>query len=104
MAFTTTQDSDPSSARDRLRVAAVQMKFAPTIAENLAKTEQLLGEAARRADVVLLPECATTGYAYWQRMVGAVRRQAAKSSLAYDLPAIVDAHESNRPTEQSHTW
>ena len=65
MAFTTAQDSDPSSARDRLRVAAVQMKFAPTIAENLAKIEQLLDEAARRrADAVLLPECATTGYAY----------------------------------------
>jgi predicted amidohydrolase len=41
------------------------MKFAPTIAENLVKIEQLLGEAARRhADAVLLPECATTGYAY----------------------------------------
>jgi len=49
----------------RLRVAAVQMKFAPTIDENLAKIEQLLGQAARRrADAVLLPECATTGYAY----------------------------------------
>ena len=41
------------------------MKFAPTIDENLAKIEHLLGEAARRrADAVLLPECATTGYAY----------------------------------------
>ena len=40
-------------------------KFAPTIDENLAKIEHLLGEAARRrADAVLLPECATTGYAY----------------------------------------
>lgn len=41
------------------------MTFAPTIEGNLAKIEQLLGEAAhRRADAVLLPECATTGYAY----------------------------------------
>ena len=49
----------------RLRVAAVQMKFAPTIDENLATIERLVGEAARgKADAVLLPECATTGYAY----------------------------------------
>jgi len=48
---------------DRLRVAAIQMKFAPTIAGNLAIIEQRLAEAARqRADAVLFPECATTGY------------------------------------------
>jgi len=65
MALTTSQNSDLRSVRDRLRVAAVQMKFAPTIAENLEKIEQLVGGAARRrADAVLLPECATTGYAY----------------------------------------
>jgi predicted amidohydrolase len=41
------------------------MKFAPTIEGNLAKIEQLLGEAThRRADAALLPECAATGYAY----------------------------------------
>jgi predicted amidohydrolase len=51
--------------RERLRVAAVQMKLAPTIDENLAKIERLVSEAARgKADAVLLPECATTGYAY----------------------------------------
>jgi len=51
--------------RDRLRVAAVQMKFAPTIGGNLATIERLLAEAARRrADVVLFPECAVTGYGY----------------------------------------
>jgi predicted amidohydrolase len=48
----------------RLRVAAVQMKFAPSIAGNLAKIEAAASAAARRgADVVLFPECATTGYA-----------------------------------------
>lgn len=53
------------NGRGRLRVAAVQMKFAPTIDENLAMIERLVGEAARgKADAVLLPECATTGYAY----------------------------------------
>ena len=48
----------------KLNVAAVQMKFAPTIAGNLAKIEAALCTAARRgADAVLFPECATTGYA-----------------------------------------
>ena len=53
------------------------MKFAPTIEGNLAKIEHLLGEAARRrADVVLLPECATTGYAYdYSRLKPAEIRQ-----------------------------
>jgi predicted amidohydrolase len=40
------------------------MKFAPTIAGNLAKIETALRTAVRqRADAVLFPECATTGYA-----------------------------------------
>lgn len=46
-----------------MRVAAGQMKFAPTVSGNLAKLEAALAEAARRkADAVLFPECATTGY------------------------------------------
>jgi predicted amidohydrolase len=49
----------------RLRVAAVQMKFAATIEGNLAAIERFLGEATRRrADAVLFPECAVTGYGY----------------------------------------
>jgi predicted amidohydrolase len=40
---------------------------------------------------------------HWKRMVGAVERQAVRSSLAYDLPAIADAHESRMPTKESHT-
>jgi predicted amidohydrolase len=56
--------TNPAGVAQRLRAAAVQMKFAPTIAENLAAMERLLAEAARRrAKVVLFPECATTGYA-----------------------------------------
>lgn len=48
----------------RLRIAAVQMKFAPTIAENLEKIELATAQAVRRgADAVLFPETATTGYA-----------------------------------------
>jgi predicted amidohydrolase len=49
----------------RLRVAAVQMKFAPTIRQNLAKIERAIQDAVRQqADAVLFPECATTGYTY----------------------------------------
>ena len=47
-----------------LRVATVQMKFAPSISENLTKIERATRQAVRRgADAVLFPECATTGYA-----------------------------------------
>jgi len=40
---------------------------------------------------------------HWKRMVGVVRRQTAKSALAYYLPAIADANESRMPMEQGHT-
>lgn len=46
-----------------MRVAAVQMKFAPSIEGNLAKIAAALEQARRRrADAVLFPECAVTGY------------------------------------------
>jgi predicted amidohydrolase len=46
-----------------MRIAAVQMKFAPTIPGNLAKIAAALDRARRRkADAVLFPECAITGY------------------------------------------
>jgi len=49
----------------KLRVAAVQMKFCPTIDKNMVVIERSIRTAARRkADVVLFPECAITGYAY----------------------------------------
>jgi predicted amidohydrolase len=48
----------------RLRVAAAQMKFRPEIGGNLAWIERAIARAAQRgAEVVLFPECATTGYA-----------------------------------------
>lgn len=48
-----------------LRVAATQMRFAPTIDGNLQHIERLAAEAARRrADAVLFPECAVTSYDY----------------------------------------
>jgi predicted amidohydrolase len=46
-----------------LRIAAVQMKFTANIETNLARIEAALAGAVRdRADAVLFPECATTGY------------------------------------------
>ncbi len=47
----------------RLRVAAAQMVFEPTVEGNLARIEAACSDAAREgADALLLPECATTGY------------------------------------------
>ncbi len=47
----------------KLRVAAAQMRFATRIEENIEKIAQAVSQAKkRRADVVLFPECATTGY------------------------------------------
>lgn len=49
----------------QLHVATVQMKFASTIVGNLRKIEHFADQAAQRGvDVVLFPECATTGYGY----------------------------------------
>jgi predicted amidohydrolase len=53
-----------AAMHNSLRVSAVQMVFDRTIAGNLAKIERAAIKAARAgADVVLFPECATTGYA-----------------------------------------
>lgn len=61
----TTNKPSSRSTRSSLRVAAVQMKFVPTIQGNLSSIERLAGEAKRRrADAVLFPECAVTGYAF----------------------------------------
>lgn len=50
-------------AAGRLRVAAVQMVFAPTMSGNLGKISRAATQAAHQgADVVLFPECAITGY------------------------------------------
>ena len=54
----------PNSEQKSLRVAAVQMIFADSSAGNLEKIEHAATKAAAaRADAVLFPECATTGYA-----------------------------------------
>jgi len=57
--------SSPPLAAERLRVAAVQMKFADSLDGNLGKIEQAATQAAEAgADAVLFPECATTGYTF----------------------------------------
>jgi predicted amidohydrolase len=49
--------------KQMLRVAAAQMKFRASIAENLKFITATLAKAARaKCDVVLFPECAVTGY------------------------------------------
>lgn len=62
---TSSQSSPPGNRQRKLRVAAVQMKFCRTIDENMVAIERLVRTAARRkADAVLFPECAITGYAF----------------------------------------
>ncbi len=58
--------SHPAETAPRqLRLAAAQMKFGPSIAENLEKIARLADAAKRRrADAVLFPECAVTGYTF----------------------------------------
>src|SRR5438552_15006582 len=47
----------------KLQIAAVQMKFRPTIARNVEQIVERIHSAARAgADVILFPECAVTGY------------------------------------------
>ena len=49
--------------RTKLQIAAVQMRFRPTIAKNVAQIVERVRSAARAgADVILFPECAVTGY------------------------------------------
>ena len=50
-------------ARTSLRIAVAQLRFQPTLDENQRQIAAAIRRAARRgADVVLFPECATTGY------------------------------------------
>lgn len=52
-----------TTARASLRVAAVQLRFQDTLEANLRQLQEGIRRAAHRgADVVVFPECATTGY------------------------------------------
>ena len=49
--------------RTKLKITAVQMKFRPTIDQNVQQIVEGIQSAARAgADAVLFPECAVTGY------------------------------------------
>jgi predicted amidohydrolase len=74
----------PSSKPKSLRVAAVQLIFADSIAGNLEKIEHAaIKAAADGADAVLFPECATTGYACdFGALKPAAVRQALRSVAA----------------------
>jgi predicted amidohydrolase len=49
--------------RTKLQIAAVQMKFRPTISQNVEQiVERIHWAAGAGADAVLFPECAVTGY------------------------------------------
>src|SRR5262245_48830658 len=75
-----------------LRVAAVQMKFAPTIPGNLAQIKRGIVDAVRqRADVILFPECATTGYTY---DFSTVRRSELLDALE-EVSALAASHHVN---------
>jgi predicted amidohydrolase len=76
----------------KLRVAAAQMRFAPTMDENLCQIQRLAKQAARkRVDAVLFPECAVTGYAY---DFGSLRAAQIRSALV-DLSAIAARQRIN---------
>jgi predicted amidohydrolase len=75
-----------------LRVAAAQMRFAPTIEGNLAAIDSAVGRAAARgADAVLLPECAVTGYACDFR---AIRRDRLRGAIL-SVGALARRHRVN---------
>ena len=55
----------PEASRSSLRVAVVQQNAAPTVAGNVERIEASARRACRAgAEVILFPECATTGYTF----------------------------------------
>src|SRR5262245_12460468 len=73
-----------------LRIAAVQLKFRATVAENLGVLCGFIAKARRvGCDVVLFPECALTGY---NLDFNTIEKGEIKSALG----AIADAARANR--------
>lgn len=73
-----------------LRIAAAQMKFRPTLAENVEVICQFVDEAARAGvDVVLFPECALTGY-------NVNFRRIAPTEIEAGLRTVAEAARSHR--------
>ena len=66
-----------------LRIAAAQLKFRKTIAENVEAVRGFIATAAQfKSDVVLFPECAVTGYNVDFRAVAASEVEAGLKSIA----------------------
>lgn len=75
-------DSPTAKPRQTLRVAAVQMRSASNLAENVIKIRQhLKSSAADGARVVVFPECALSGYLDSDYIQGLTREQLADAEL-----------------------
>src|SRR5437867_9445970 len=89
----------------RLRVAAAQMRFQPTIARNVRQIVERVHAAARRgADVILFPECAVTGY---QREFTGLEPQAVNQACAEVARAAREAGCNvlvGSPTFRNGAW
>ena len=73
-----------------LRVAAAQVKFRPTLPENVALVCQFIADGARAGcDVVLFPECALTGY-------NVDFRRLTRGGVEDGLKAVADAARTHR--------
>jgi predicted amidohydrolase len=67
----------------RLVIAVAQMKFRPAIFENVAWIVRTIQSSAKAgADLLLLPECAVTGYNRDFTRIGAADIEAALETIA----------------------
>ena len=73
-----------------LQITAAQLKFRPTLPENVELIRRLIGEAAEAgSDVVLFPECALTGY-------NVDFRRFARDDIENGLKAVSEAARAHR--------
>ena len=73
-----------------LQIAAAQLKFRPTLSENVQLICRFVAEAARsRCDAVLFPECALTGY-------NVDFRKLPRAEIENGLRAVADAARAYR--------
>ncbi|HRI15672.1 MAG TPA: carbon-nitrogen hydrolase family protein [Verrucomicrobiota bacterium] len=83
-------DSLPVMPTQHLQVAAAQMKFRPTLRENVELIRHLISQAAQcGSDLILFPECAITGYS-----VDFARVKA--SEIEAGLVAVAEAARAHR--------
>src|SRR4026208_2234565 len=76
--------------RQTLHIAAAQMRFRQTLAENVELIEEFIAKASRAGtDAVLFPECALTGY-------NVKFRQFSPDDIASGLQAVASAARAHR--------